>query len=395
MTHAPNPNPPALLERIQALGFSDGRLLSLEEAMAAVADAQQGLEAWLAEGCAGEMSYLERSLALRADLRSVLPEVKSLLLVCLDYLPDPDDWQRLEAAALLEPGRAVVSVYARGRDYHKVGRQRLARLAGQIEQQFPGAQHRACVDSAPVHEVALAAAAGLGWRGKNTLLLSRSGGSMFFLGVLLSSLELEEWGEAPGLRSNPQAMAQHCGSCTACLAECPTQAIIAPGRLDARRCISYLTIEHAGSIPVGLRPGIGQRVYGCDDCQRVCPWNKFARRARLPDFAERHGLGTATIVELLDWSEADFRERHAGSAILRIGHHRWRRNLAVAAGNALAMPTLTVDLRARLQGRLRALRAGLSESQDPGGLLREHLDWALAQEPGPVDSTSGALHAVD
>ncbi len=314
---------------------------------------------------AGEMGHLLRNLDLRREPQRLLPNAQSAVVVTLDYLPRPEGWAEREAQRLSTPGAAVVSVYARGRDYHRVARQRLARLGEWMQGECPDEATRACVDSAPVFEVVLAQAAGLGWQGKNTLLLSRSGGSLFFLGVLLTTAAL------PATTSTD---ASHCGECTACLAACPTGAFVAPHRLDARRCISYLTIEHAGSIPVELRPLLGQRVYGCDDCQRVCPWNKFARAAALPDFAERHGLGGASLLELWGWTEAEFLERHRGSAILRIGYARWRRNLAVGLGNALGMSGIAPPLAQAIRA---ALVKALAQEEATRPLVAEHIRWAL------------------
>jgi epoxyqueuosine reductase len=249
-----------------------------------------------------------------------------------------------------------VARYALGRDYHKVVRGRLQRLADQISDEIDPFGYRVFCDSAPVMEVELAKRAGLGWRGKNTLLIHPQRGSTFFLGTLYVDLELPV--DAP--------TEEHCGTCARCIDICPTQAIVAPYRLDARRCISYLTIELKGSIPEDLRRPIGNRIFGCDDCQLACPWNKFARRSALPDFDERAGLGSATLVQLLAWSEADFLHITEGSAIRRIGHVRWLRNLAVAAGNAL---------RQRDDDSLRSALAALLVHESE--LVREHAAWAL------------------
>jgi epoxyqueuosine reductase len=262
---------------------------------------------------------------------------------------------------LHDAGQAVVSLYARGRDYHKVLRGRLQRLAEQLADAVGPLGHRAFTDSAPVLEVELAARSGIGWRGKHTLALHREGGSMFFLGELFVDLPLP--------LTDP--VDAHCGSCSACIDVCPTRAIVAPYRLDARRCISYLTIEHAGSIPLELRPLIGNRVYGCDDCQLVCPWNKYAQRSPLPDFDPRHGLDGATLLQLWAWSERDFLQRTEGSAIRRIGWQRWRRNLAVALGNA-----------ARAAVDPAPIRHALQAAQVQGdALVAEHVHWALATMP--------------
>ena len=312
------------------------------------------LRQWLAEGCHGDMDYLARHAALRADPSGLLPGTLRVICATLDYLPPADeDWRDAERSRLIDPQAAVVSVYARGRDYHKVARDRLGKLARRIEACVGAYGYRVCCDSAPVFEVEFARKAGLGWRGKHTLLLNRQAGSMFFLGEILTDLPLPT--DAP--------VAEHCGQCTRCIEVCPTQAITAPYRVDARRCISYLTIEHHGAIPEELRLLLGNHVYGCDDCQRVCPWNKYAQRTALPDFAVRNGLDSATLVELFAWTEEEFRQRHAGSAILRIGHERWLRNIAVALGNGPSTPAARAALLAR--------------RDDSSALVREHVAWAL------------------
>ena len=322
-----------------------------------VADAAARLDAWLADGRHGDMEYLQRQAALRADPARLLPGALRVIVAKMDYLPrgTPPDWARRELDRLSEPGTGVVSVYARGRDYHKIVRSRLQSLASRIEAEVGRLGYRVATDSAPVLEVELARKAGLGWRGKHTLLLSQDAGSMFFLGEILTDLPLPI----------DEPTGDHCGTCSRCLDICPTRAITAPYQLDARRCISYLTIEHRGSIPVELRPLIGNRVYGCDDCQLVCPWNKFARTAGLTDFDVRNGLDCATLIELFAWDEAQFNDRHAGSAIRRIGHERWLRNIAVALGNA-ATSREVID----------ALQV---HSDHPSELVREHVAWAIAQ----------------
>ncbi|MBC8118033.1 MAG: tRNA epoxyqueuosine(34) reductase QueG [Burkholderiaceae bacterium] len=326
-----------------------------------VEQAAARLDAWLAEGKHGDMDYLQRHAALRADPGRLLPGALRVISARVDYLPRHAgaDWPERESARLREADAAVVSIYARGRDYHKVVRARLQRLASLIEASVErrGARgaYRVTTDSAPVLEVELACKAGLGWRGKHTLLLSQSGGSMFFLGQILTDLPLPI--DAP--------IGDHCGTCTRCIDVCPTRAITAPYQLDARRCISYLTIEHHGSIPVELRRLIGNRVYGCDDCQLVCPWNKFAHKAQEPDFDVRNGLDSSTLVGLFAWDESQFNERHRGSAIRRIGHQRWLRNIAVGLGNAPTSPEVIDALRAR--------------AEHPSELVREHVAWALAQ----------------
>jgi epoxyqueuosine reductase len=315
------------------------------------------LQAWLAQGRHGDMDYMVRHAGLRADPQQLLPRAARVISVRLDYRPqrDDDDWIARETNRLADGSAAVVSIYARGRDYHKVLRQRLQQLARRVEAAVGTLGYRVCTDSAPVLEVEFARKAGLGWRGKHTLLLTQDAGSMFFLGEILTDLPLPV--DAP--------TGERCGTCTRCIEVCPTQAITGPYQLDARRCISYLTIEHKGSIPVELRPLIGNRVYGCDDCQIACPWNKFAQVATLPAFDVRHGLDRATLVELFGWTEAEFGERHTGSAIRRIGYERWLRNLAVALGNAPASAVVVGALRAR---------AG-----HPSTLVREHVAWALTR----------------
>lgn len=314
------------------------------------------------------MHYMQAHGLKRARPAELVPGTVSVITARMDYLPastltDHGEWQAKELSRLSRPGEAVVSVYARGRDYHKVLRSRLQKLAERIAQEVGPFGHRAFTDSAPVLEAELACRSAQGWRGKHTLVLNREAGSMFFLGEIYVDLELPP--------SEP--VTAHCGTCSACIDVCPTQAIVAPHRLDARRCISYLTIEHAGSIPLELRPLIGNRIYGCDDCQLVCPWNKFAQRSALPDFDEREGLTGQQLVTLFAWTEADFLRYTEGSPIRRIGHERWLRNVAVAMGNALAVaaPVEAAALRSALSERL-----GHSSA-----LVQEHLRWALAQGP--------------
>ena len=296
----------------------------------------------------------------RARPAELVPGTVSVITARLDYLPrdTPDGWTGVELERLQRPGEAIVSVYARGRDYHKVLRSRLQKLADRIASEVGAFGHRVFTDSAPVLEAELARRSGQGWRGKHTLLLNREGGSMFFLGEIYVDLALPA--------SEP--VTEHCGACSACIDACPTRAITAPHRLDARRCISYLTIEHDGSIPEDLRPLMGNRIYGCDDCQLVCPWNKFAQRSPLPDFDPRDGLTGATLVGLFAWSEEEFLRRTEGSPIRRIGHERWQRNIAVAMGNALR------------QQDDPAMRAALTaQAGHPDPVVREHVAWALIQ----------------
>ncbi len=313
--------------------------------------AETRLLQWLADGYHGSMDYMAKHGVTRARPAQLVPGTQRVISVAMDYIPQ----QAVDAQAVLADGnRAFVSRYALGRDYHKVLRQRLEKLAQRIRGET-ACQCRVFTDSAPVLEVELAQKASLGWRGKHTLLLSRERGSWFFLGEIFIDLPLPADNGAPG----------HCGTCHACLDACPTRAIIAPYQLDARRCISYLTIEHKGGIPVEMRPLLGNRIYGCDDCQTVCPWNRFARTTLEPDFAVRNRLDDIGLTELFAWEEDEFQQRMAGSAIYRIGHEQWLRNIAVALGNAPATATNIAALHSR---------AGHASE-----LVREHVAWALRQ----------------
>lgn len=315
---------------------------------------------WLRAGFAGEMGYMSRHGSKRTRPAELVPGTVSCISARMDYWPaEALDAQR----ALGDKTRAYVSRYALGRDYHKLMRHRLQKLCSRIAERVGPLGYRAFVDSAPVLEKALARNAGLGWIGKHTNLIDRNVGSYFFIGEIYLSLALPV--DAPSTA--------HCGTCSACLPACPTGAIVAPYRLDARRCISYLTIELAGSIPPELRPAIGNRIYGCDDCQLVCPWNKFARPTVEKDFAVRHGLDRATLLEVFAWSEAEFLEKTRGSAIGRIGFERWLRNVAVALGNAPTSPEVIAALRSR--------------AQEPSALVREHVVWALARHGAAVAGT--------
>lgn len=322
---------------------------------------------WLARGFHGEMGYMAAHGLKRARPAELVPGTVSVITARMDYLSArmPDNWQAVEFARLTRPSEGVVSVYARGRDYHKVMRQRLQKLSDRMAQHLGPFGHRVFTDSAPVLEAELAARSGQGWRGKHTLVLSREAGSMFFLGEIYVSLPLPP----------SQPLSAHCGTCQACIEVCPTRAIVAPYRLDARRCISYLTIEHAGPIPLELRTLMGNRIYGCDDCQLICPWNKYAQRSALPDFDERKGLSGVQLLQLLAWTEAQFLHFTEGGPIRRIGHERWQRNIIVALGNAL---------RATLPaGEHAAIRSALAQSLGPASdLLREHIQWALAAPRG-------------
>ena len=357
-------------QEARTLGFSQIGVSGID-----LSTAEPGLRAWLAAGFHGSMGYMAAHGLKRARPAELVPGTVSVISARMDYLPrpppdaderaDPHDWVTREKVRLADPNQAVISVYARGRDYHKVLRQRLQKLAQALTAWLGPFGHRAFTDSAPVLEVELAARSGLGWRGKHTLALHREAGSMFFLGELFVDLALPP---------TPPVSA-HCGQCSACLDACPTQAIVAPYRLDARRCLSYLSIEHDGPIPLEFRRAMGNRIYGCDDCQLVCPWNKYAQRAVLPDFDEREGLGASTLLALWAWDEPTWRRRTEGSAIRRIGWQRWRRNLAVALGNALVHAGCGPSA-AELKFALTAARA------DAEPLVREHIDWALAQGPG-------------
>ncbi|HTP74824.1 MAG TPA: tRNA epoxyqueuosine(34) reductase QueG [Burkholderiaceae bacterium] len=322
--------------------------------------AEPGLRDWLDAGFHGGMRYMAAHGMRRARPAELVPGTVRVITARMDYLPRDADssWSALEWQRLQRPQEAVVSLYARGRDYHKVLRTRLQQLADRLAEAVGPFGHRVFTDSAPVLEVELAQRSGLGWRGKHTLALSREAGSLFFLGEIYVDLALPL----------TEATSAHCGSCSACIDACPTQAIVAPYRLDARRCISYLTIEHDGPIAPDLRPLIGNRIFGCDDCQLACPWNKYAQRTTLPDFDARAPWAGAELLVLWAWDEAAFLRHTEGSAMRRIGYPRWRRNLAVALGNAL---------RGEPDARIaQALREALPGADD---LVREHIEWALAQ----------------
>ena len=318
---------------------------------------------WLGKGLYGTMEWMARHGSLRARPQELLPGTVRVISVGLDYGHKDD----AEAWATLNDGeRAYVARYALGRDYHKLMRNRLQKLAERIGSEIGPFGYRVFVDSAPVLERALARNAGLGWIGKHTCLIDRNGGSWFFLGEIYVDLPLPI--DVPATA--------HCGTCTRCIDVCPTAAIIAPHRLDARRCISYLTIEHDGAIPLEMRPLMGNRIYGCDDCQLVCPWNKFARRTDEPDFRARNNLDTATLPELFAWDEDEFLRRTEGSPIRRSGHERWLRNIAVALGNATPTPTV--------------LQALHSRSGHASPLVREHVQWALQRHANAADGQADA-----
>jgi epoxyqueuosine reductase len=326
----------------QAVGITDTDLTA----------AESGLLEWLSHGCHGKLDYMAIHGTKRSRPAELVPGTLRVISLRMNYFPPRarDGWD-----VLAESERAFISRYALGRDYHKVVRNRLAKLADKIRASIAETDVRVFTDSAPVMEVELACKAGLGWRGKHTLLLSREHGSWFFLGEIYLNLPLPT--DAP--------QQEHCGTCSRCIEVCPTRAIIAPYRLDARRCISYLTIELKGSIPAELRPLIGNRIFGCDDCQLVCPWNGFAQTTVEPDFAVRHGLDNVSLVELFAWNEADFKTKLAGSAIYRIGYEQWLRNIAVALGNATRSEAVLAALELR--------------SKHESALVREHVEWALLQ----------------
>ena len=317
-----------------------------------LAEEEARLLEWLGRDWHGEMDYMARHGTRRARPAELVPGTLSVITARLPYrAPDArDSWETIE-----DGESAFVSRYALGRDYHKVLRAKLQALADRMTAELGPFAYRVFTDSAPVMEVALATRAGLGWRGKHTLALSRDAGSLFFLGELFLALDLK--------RDPP--VSAHCGTCERCIHICPTDAIVAPYQLDARRCISYLTIEHHGSIPEELRPSMGNRIYGCDDCQLVCPWNKWAKTAAEPDFAVRNALDDARLVDLFAWSEEEFDRRFEGSAIRRIGHERWLRNIEVALGNAPTSPQIVAALASR--------------ADHPSALVREHVAWSLAR----------------
>lgn len=312
-----------------------------------------GLQQWLQAGWHGEMDYMMRNAQLRVSPGSLVDGCIRVITVRMNYLSTTGQWQDDAWRDIHDEATGYISLYARGRDYHKVLKQRLQKLATTLCEKIAPMGFRVFVDSAPVLEIALAEKSGLGWRGKHTLLLNRDAGSMFFLGEILTDYPFP----------TSAATTAHCGQCTACLDVCPTQAIVAPYRLDARRCISYLTIEHKGSIPLEFRPAIGNRIYGCDDCQLVCPWNKYAQASSEADFKPRSAQTPASLPALMAWTEADFLKNTEGSAIRRIGHERWQRNVAVALGNGPASSEA---------------KACLHQAKSQASpLLAEHIDWAL------------------
>jgi len=341
----------AIVETIQAwaheLGFQDIGFTGVN-----LHEHEAYLEKWLQAGYHGTMDWMDRHGSKRSRPSELVPGTCTVISCRMDYLPEAADaWEILESS-----GKGFVSRYALGRDYHKLIRSRLAKLAARIRDELASGTFRAFVDSAPVLERAIAEQSGLGWIAKNTMLINESAGSYFFLGEIYTDI--------PFMPSDPKEE-KHCGSCSACMVACPTDAFVAPFVLDARRCISYLTIEHKGSIDEALRPKMGNRIYGCDDCQLVCPWNKFATTSPEPDFAPREGLDQADLVTLFSWTEKEFEDRLQGSPIRRIGHERWLRNIAVALGNAETTQEIVNALRSK------------QDTSSP--LVKEHIAWALNQ----------------
>ncbi len=334
----------------QQLGFSSIRISDLD-----VTQDKRYYQEWLAKQFHGEMHYLAKNTTLRYQPDQLVSNVKRVIVCSMDYLQDKKTLTELNQ----KPNHAVIAHYALGRDYHKLIRKRLTHLAKKINKAVGEHGYRAFCDSAPVLERAYGAQSGLGWIGKNTMLMNREQGSWFFLGELYTTLPLPV----------DQPISSHCGSCTACIDICPPQAIVAPYQLDARRCISYLTIEQKGAIPKALRPLMGNRIFGCDDCQLVCPWNRFAKLTQHPDFLPRHGLDDAQLIDLFLWTEDEFNRKTEGSAIRRTGYLGWLRNIAVALGNAPTSPLVITALQSR--------------QQHPNALLREHIEWALEQHTPP------------
>ena len=330
------------------LGFQQTGIAGID-----LSEAEERLQLWLAKGFQGNMEWMAKHGSKRTHPEELHEGTISIISVRMDYLPstDEDMW-----AVISDKDRAYISRYALGRDYHKLMRKRLQLLADKMSQVIGPFGYRVFVDSAPVMEKPIAQNAGLGWAGKHSNIINRDAGSWFFLGEIYTDLSLP---------IDAAHAENHCGTCTSCIDACPTAAIVAPYQVDARRCISYLTIEHPGSIPVEFRKAMGNRIYGCDDCQLVCPWNRFAASSKEQDYQPRHGLDTATLVELFAWDEAMFLQNTEGSAIRRIGHERWLRNIAVALGNATTKPVI--------------LEALVKRKLDTSEVVREHVLWALLQ----------------
>jgi epoxyqueuosine reductase len=360
MLKAHTPSPEDLVVGIKAwaleLGFDEARIADCDLSIAA-----PRLDEWLAAGFSGEMSYMSDRAELRKSPTDLVEGVKRIISLRMNYFVERDggmeNFQFLE-----EKEKGFVARYALARDYHKILRKRLELLARRIKKEIGPFGYRVFTDSAPVMEVELATKAGLGWRGKHSLLINKNVGSWFFLGEIFTDLELPL----------DRAKSEHCGSCTKCIDICPTGAIVGPFKVDARRCISYLTIEHKTSIPRELRSALGNRIYGCDDCQLVCPWNKYAESTVDPDFKIRKELDGSSLVEFFSWSKEKFLKLTEGSAIRRIGHERWLRNIACALGNALATPDVISALEAR--------------KLDDSALVREHVEWALEEQSKRVSA---------
>ena len=330
------------------LGFAE---IGITDTDLTTAEAEH--QAWIDKGFHGAMDYMAKHGIKRTRPADLVPNTVRVITARLDYLPPAakESW-----SVINDSKKAFVSRYSLGRDYHKVMRQKLQQLCDKISAEITNFEYRAFTDSAPVLEVALAEKSGLGWRGKHTLLINKNHGSWFFLGEIYANLPLPI----------DQSASNHCGTCSSCIDICPTRAITAPYELDARRCISYLTIELKTAIPIEFRPLIGNRVYGCDDCQLVCPWNKFAEITQEPDFNIRNGLDDVSLIECFAWSEAEFKQKMAGSAIYRIGYNQWLRNIAVGLGNATSSPEVISALKLR--------------ENDNNDLIREHVSWALNQQ---------------
>ena len=360
------PSPAQLKDHIKqqatALGFQQCGV-----AQATIPAHVEKYKQWLKQGYHGDMGYMADREALRSDPTSLVPGTLSVISVRLNYVPTPAKF----AATLEDSSKATVSRYALGRDYHKLMRKKLAKLAKQLEQLSENLSYRVFVDSAPVLERAYGEEAGLGWIGKNTMLINESEGSFFFLGEILTNLPLEADKKPDNL----------CGNCTSCINICPTQAIVAPYTVDARKCISYLTIEHFGAIPESLRPLMGNRIYGCDDCQLVCPWNRYAKATDVDDFSPRHGLDNIELLELFLWSEKTFLTNFEGSPIRRIGYERWQRNIAIALGNADYSPRI-----------LETLNHCFNTTDSD--LIKEHVAWAIEQQESKQQKISVSCHSI-
>ena len=354
-------------------GFSSVGILAIDD-LKLLNKLPQDYNDYLVANMYGDMTYLEKKMQFFHEPDRILPGVRSAIVVTMNYLnrESKQDWQRVELTKLGNPENGYVSIYARGRDYHKVLKKNLMNFAHKISSITGKFGHRACVDSVPIFEIELAVLGGIGWRGKNTLLLNKDQGSTFFLGVLLLDYPLE---------TEKSSVEDHCGTCMACIDICPTKAFLAPYKLNATRCISYLTIEHKGVIPIKLRPLIGNRIYGCDDCQLICPWNKFAKVAQVADFNTRNGLDDARLVDLFSWTESEFRERHSGSSILRIGYHQWLRNIAVALGNAASRKEKYnyQSEKSNSETKRKALQLLRKRITDSSPLVSIHASWALSE----------------